>query len=489
MISNLTTSLQVNPRQAKEELARRALQRDFSLYKHYMYKRYKHAKHLQVFDEHLMQVVKYIESGGKEGIAFLLSEFPPRHGKSLTLTRFLPTWFLGRNPEYRVMSVSYAASLANKSSRLARNLMSSPWFRAIFPGVDVDPLSHAADAWNLYDREGGMDAMGVLGGATGKGAHLLLCDDLMKNREEAESEVMRDKTWDALTDDLLTRLEPGGAVVLNATRWHQDDPNGRALIKLKQVYGDKFVHLRFPAYAETNDILGRKVGEALWPERYPIEVLKRIEQSMGTYSWSALYMQNPVPAEGGIFKRAWFHKVSTTPEIVHTVRYWDLAMSSRETADYTVGVKIGQAQDGHYYILDVTRFQLEWGDVVPKIAEVAIADGANVMIGVEEAGFMSRAIQELNQDHRLHGFAVFGYPVDRDKVTRALPFAARLSAGTVHVVDNYWTDDYLDEMCSFPNGAHDDQVDASSGAWAMIGSSMIDGAMSYASEDTFSGSY
>ena len=111
------------------------------------------------------------------------------------------------------------------------------------------------------------------------------------------------------------------------------------------------------------------------------------------------------------------------------------------------------------------------------------------MIGVEEAGFMSRAIQELNQDYRLHGYAVFGYPVDKDKVTRALPFAARLSAGTVHVLDTHWTDDYLDEMCSFPNGTHDDQVDASSGAWAMIGSSAVDGALSYATEATFAGSY
>lgn len=454
-----------------------------------MWKRYKHAPHLQVFDEHLMQVVRYIESGGKEGIAFLLSEMPPRHGKSLTLTRFLPPWFIGRNPDYRVMSVSYAASLANRSSRGSRTIMLMDRYKAIFSDVEIDPLSRAADAWNLLDHEGGMDAMGVLGGATGKGAHLLLADDLIKNREEAESEVIREKTWDAFTDDLLTRLEPGGAVVLNATRWHQDDPNGRALLKLKHIYGDKFVHLRFPAVAEENDLLGRALGDALWPDRYPLQVLRRIEQTMGPYSWSALYQQRPTPAEGGIFKRAWFHKVSSVPDIVHTVRYWDLAMSSKETADYTVGVKIGQGIDGHYTILDVTRFQMEWGDVVPKIAEVAIADGANVLIGVEEAGFMSRAITELNQDHRLHGYAVFGYPVDKDKVTRALPFAARLSAGNVSVLDTHWTDDYLDEMCSFPNGTHDDQIDASSGAYAMIGNSMVDGALSYATEDTFAGSY
>ena len=465
------------------------IQRDYTRFKFYMWKRYKHARHLQVFDEHLMQVARYIETGGKEGIAFLVSAMPPRHGKSLTLTRFFPPWFLGRNPDCRVMSVSYGATLANKSSRGSRTIMLMDRYQTIFPHVAIDPLSRAVDAWNILDHEGGMDAMGVLGGATGKGAHLLLCDDLIKNREEAESEVIRDKTWDAFIDDLMTRLEPGGAVVLNATRWHQDDPTGRALLKLQRVYGDKFKYLKFPAIAEENDILGRRAGDALWPERYPIDTLRVKEESTSPYSWSALYQQNPVPAEGGIFKRSWFKTVTTIPDMVHVVRYWDLAMSSKETADNTAGVKIGQGTDGHYYILDVVTFQAEWGDVVPRIADVAIADGATVMIGVEEAGFMSRAIQELNQDYRLRGHAVFGYAVDRDKVTRALPFAARCAADVVHVVRAHWTDAYLDEMCSFPNGAHDDRVDASSGAWAMMGSSTVNGELNYGTEENYFGTY
>lgn len=484
----MTSSL-VSIRQAKEEKARRTLQRDFTAYKFKMYKRYRHAPHLAMFDDCLMQVCRYIETGGKEGIGFLLSEMPPRHGKSLTLSRFFPTWFLGRNPDYRVMNVSYGATLANKNSRLARNLMASSLYHEVFPDVSIDPTSFAADAWNILDYEGGMDAMGVLGGATGKGAHLLNCDDLIKNREEAESEVIRDKVWDAFTDDLLTRLEPGGAVILNATRWHMDDPNGRTIKQLKHIYGNRMVHLRFPAIAEEDDVLGRKAGEALWPARYPIDVLKRIESTMGGYSWSALYMQNPTPAEGGIFKRAWFHPVDSLPRMVHMVRYWDLAMSEKTTADYTVGMKLGQGEDGHFYIMDVARFQKEWGDVVPEIARVCMEDGSNVVVGIEEAGFMSRAVQELNSDPRLHGYALFGYPVDKDKVTRALPFAARLSAGNVSILNTHWTGDYLDEMCSFPNGTNDDQVDASSGAWAMIGDSTVAGAFNHAQEYGFTNAY
>lgn len=470
-----------------EAQERRASTISLTDFKFAMYKRYQHPKHLEVFDYWLTQIALHVETQGREGIAFLLSEMPPRHGKTLTLSRYFPAWFLGRNPDYRVMNVSYGATLAEKSSRMARNLIASPLYQQHYPGVRLDPTSRAADAWNIDGHEGGMDAMGVLGGATGKGAHILNCDDLIKNREEAESQIIRDKVWDALTDDLLTRLEPGGAVVLNATRWHQDDPLGRALKELKRVYGDKMVHLRFPAIAEADDPLGRKEGEALWSERYPIDTLRRIETTMGQYSWSALYQQAPTPAEGGIFKRAWFTPLlDNVPEIVRTVRHWDMAMSEKTTADYTVGAKIGQATDGHFYILDVARKRIDWGDLTAWLADVMIADGPDVIQGLEEKGYMSRAITDLNMDYRLHDYKIFGYPVDKDKVTRALPYAAKCGAGLVHVVNAHWSQEYVDELCSFPNGTHDDQVDASSGAWAMIGNADYTSEMNFEPEAQYS---
>lgn len=455
---------------ARAEKARRVLYQNFTAYKRWIYRRYLHAPHLELFDAALMACARHVETGGREGLEFLIVEMPPRHGKSLTLTRYFPTWFLGRNPDCRVMSVSYAASLAHKSSRYARNTMLSPRYSAVFPGVALDPRSAAADAWDIDGHEGGMDALGVLGGATGKGSHLLLLDDLIKNRQEAESDVIRDRTWDALTDDLLTRLEPGGATVLNATRWHMDDPLGRALIQLvPNIPKRKFLHLCFPAIAGDQDPLGRQPGEALWPQRYPIERLRQIQLQLGEYSWSALYQQNPVPAEGGIFKRRWFYPlIQQVPPIVRAVRYWDLAMSEKTSADYTVGVKLGQATDGHYYVLDVARRQIDWGDLTGYMAEVMLADGVDVSQGIEEKGYMSRAVQTLNADPRLHRYSIWGYPVDRDKVTRALPAAAKFAAGVIHVATAHWSELYIDELCSFPNGTHDDQVDATSGAWAMM---------------------
>lgn len=457
----------------------------FTDFKTAIYKRYEHAPHLRLIDSALSDVVRYIETGGKEGTGYLIISMPPRHGKTVTVSRLFPAWFLAEHPDMRVILASYGMTLAQKNSRFARNVIASKQFTAMYPDIRLAQDSKAVDAWDIANTQGGMDAVGVGAGVTGKGGHLIVIDDPVKSREEAESETYREKVWDWFTDDLYTRREPGAAIVVIMTRWHQDDLVGRLL----NADVNKWRVLDLPALAIENDPLGRGVNEALWPDRFPRLVLDDIKRVLGEYSFSALYQQRPVPAEGGIFKRAWFHLVDTIPEQVNIVRYWDLAMSSRETADNTAGVKIGQGTDGHYYILDVTTFQKEWGDVVPEIARVALADGANAMIGVEEAGYMSRAIQELNQDYRLHGYAVFGYPVDKDKVTRALPFAARCAAGVVHVVRAHWTDNYLDEMCSFPNGAHDDQVDASSGAWAMIGSGGVEGELNYEPEQAYFGTY
>lgn len=433
-------------------------------YKHTIYRRYLHGKHLEALDQLLTQVTRYVETGGAEGIGRAIIAMPPRHGKTVTTSRLYPTWHLGNHPDHRIMLVSYGATLAEKNSRFARNLIQSPRYTELFPHVHLMKDSRAVDAWDLDGFEGGMDALGISGGAAGKGAHLLIIDDPIKNREEAESEVIREKVWDAYGDDLYPRLEPGGAVVVMATRWHQDDLSGRLL---KNEGGDWY-HLCLPAIAGENDQIGRAFGEPLWEERYSREYLLKLESTRGAYTWSSLYQQSPTPAEGGIFKYAWFKTVSAAPEIVRMVRYWDLAMSEKTSADYTAGVKIGQATDGHYYVLDVVHRRIEWGELTEFMAQTMIADGASCLQGVEEKGYMTRAITSLNVDPRLHGHVVFGYPVDKDKVTRALPFAAKCAAGVIHLVNAHWTENYVDELCAFDKGAYDDQVDASSGAWAML---------------------
>lgn len=443
--------------------------RDFTEFKRYLYKPYKHSRHLDALDRALERVSLYAATGGQQGTYLLLVEMPPRHGKSLTVSRFFPAWHLGRYPDHRVMLVSYAANLVYKNSRYARALIRLPKYKALFPHIELDPASHAVDAWDLAGHEGGVDALGILGGATGKGANVLIIDDAIKSRAEAESDIIRDRTWDAIADDLLTRLEPGGAVVMFATRWHQDDPQGR-MLKLveRSVQPGPVEHLCFPAIAKEGDPLGRMPGEALWQERFPAEQLLAVKERMTAYSYSALYDQSPIAAAGGLFKAENFTIIRYAPQCSTVVRFWDLAMSEKTSADFTVGVKMGLQTNGRPVVLDVRRKQVEWDNVTPFMADVALSDGPAVTVGFEQKGYMSRAGKALVKDSRLHRYKIFGYPKETDKVTNALPFAARVGQQFVDIVEGHWNDDFLDELMSFPRGAHDDQVDAAAGAYEML---------------------
>lgn len=440
-------------------------------YKRAIYRRYQHAPHLEALDWHLSQVTRYVETGGREGIWFLIVEMPPRHGKTLTVSRLYPSWHLGRNPDQRVMLVSYGDSLATKNSRAVRNLIASDAYRKLFPNARLSRDSKAVDAFNLdNEAEGGMDALGVLGAATGKGAHVLVCDDLVKNRQEAESPLIRDRTWDAFNDDLLSRLEPGGAVILNGTRWQVDDPTGRALATILPEYPlGRVVRLRLPAIAETDDVLGREEGTALWAERYSIERLREIERTMGVYSFSALYQQNPIPPEGRLFDTSQIQILDSEPECERIVRFYDLAVTRKTTSDYTVGLKLGRMTDGRFCVLHVWRAQKELPDVQEGIVQNARMDGSDCLIRLEaeKAGIVQ--LQFLLRDRRMDAYTISAEPPVGDKFTRAGPVAARTNGGRMCMVRGAWNRAFVDELDLFNAGAaHDDQVDALSGAYEML---------------------
>lgn len=447
-----------------------------------MMRGYEHAPHLDVLDRELEQVSAYAGSGGAVGHGRLIVSMPPRHGKSTTASRLFPLWHLGRYPDHRIILTSYAASLSEKHSRAARNMAASTLYYEL-TGQRLADDSQSIASWALAGHDGGLDALGVGGGVTGKGGHIILVDDPVASRQDAESLNARNNTWDWFTDDLYTRREPGGAVVIVMTRWHADDLVGRALREMPGQWRE----VKLPALAEPGDFLGRPEGAALWPARFPTTELARTRTTLGDYAFAGLYQQRPVLLEGGMFKGSWFTIIDDiVSPLVATVRYWDLAMSSKSSADYSVGVQLGVCQDASIVVMDVARFRLEWGDVVPAMAATMLRDTTSVPQGVEQKGFMSRAIQELNSDPRLHGHSIFGYDVDGDKVTRALPFAARCAAGQVRVLRRGWTDAFLEELMAFPAGEHDDQVDAASGAWAMMGGwdSMDAGSMTYAKQRT-----
>lgn len=382
---------------------------------------------------------------------------PPRHGKSEQNTVRYPVWRLEAEPTMRVIVGAYNQTLANKFSRKARRIAAQR--------IPLSADRAAVEEWETL-QGGGFRAIGVGGGITGQGGNLILIDDPVKSREEAESDSYRDRVWDWYRDDLYTRLEPDGAIILTMTRWHEDDLAGR-LIMEAQNGGEHWEVLNLPALAEETDPLGRVPGVALCPERYDEEALANIRMVQGARSFTALYQGKPQPDEGAMFKRQWFDSVDHAPEGLSWVRYWDLAASTKTTADYTASAEVAMSEEGDVYIRNMVRGRWEWPDA-KKIMVSTMLAGNGTRHGIEEAMHGLAAVQELRRDQSLANISVQGIKVDRDKVSRALPWAARAEARKVKLVKGEWVNAFLDEVCSFPQGTHDDQVDTVSGGVQMV---------------------
>lgn len=465
----------------------------FSQFKAKFWRNYRPAPYDDAIDKVLMGVADYVLSEGAHGIKKALILAPPRHGKTMRVSRLFPAWMLSQMPNLPMITASYGTRLAEKNSRWVRNLLERRDYQEAFPHVMLAPGSKASDQWETT-QEGGMLAAGIGSALTGFGALLGIIDDPTRSRADAESANKRQTQKDWYTDDFLTRLEePGGAQVVMATLWHTDDLPSWLLSSDEDEDDptERWHVLRLPAIAEENDPLNRQPGEALWPERYPIAWLEKRKQHMGDYSFAAEYQQRPLPLSGGLIKTDLITEIVSPPVIKHKVRAWDLAMSEKTHADYTASVLMGEGEDGHTYILDVTRQRVDWSNLVEYMALIILQDSSSVQQFIERKGYMSRSIELLNADPRMRHFAIMGQDVDNDKVTRALPFASRVGAGMVHILNRHFLKNYLDELAVFPFGAHDDQVDATSLAYFSLsaGSGCYDGAVVYDEQTYIGGGY
>lgn len=437
----------------------------FPEFKRRFWHKYQDALHQQAIEWELAKVALYLLTNGEQGISRLMIFCPPRHGKTQNVSRFFPAWLLGQNPDLRLILASYGTTLAERNSRFVRNLIQTDEYRALFPETKLAEGSAAVDIWDIANHDGGAIAVGVGAGVTGHGANLIVIDDVVKSRAEAESETYRDKTTDWYNNDLLTRLEePGGAIILMMTRWHTADLAGYLL----ENEPDEWVVLSMPALAEADDPLEREEGAALWPARYPVEIIEKRRESMGEYPFSSIYQQSPLPAGGRLFDTECIEVVDYVPECAQVVRFYDLAVTEKTRADYTVGLKLGITKDERPVILDVYRVQKETPDVQEGIVQNAVMDGMAIRIRLEaeKAGIIQ--LQYLLRDKRLHSYTIDGVPPVGDKYTRASPVAARINASRVMMVRAAWNRAFLDELSTFPLGSHDDQVDALSGAYEML---------------------
>ena len=407
---------------------------------------------------HLRLIRKELKRMADGDIDKLMIFMPPRHGKSEMTTVRFSSWWIERDPAQRVIIGAYSQTLANKFSRKVRKIVRSR--------MPLSAERTAADDWET-EQGGGVRAAGVGAGVTGMGGDLIIIDDPIKNREEANSPVYREKVWNWYTDDLYTRREPGARMILIQTRWHEDDLAGRILASED---GGNWTVLTLPALAEADDALGREVGAALCPDRYNEADLLDIRTAIGSRPFTALYQQRPVEQEGDFFKRSWFELVRESPREANRVRYWD--KGATVDGDYTVGVLMAEV-DGQYFVEDVVRGQWTSFERNQWIKTTAIVDGNKVDVWLEqEPG--SSGLDSVNEIIKLLG----GYTVRADKVTgnkalRAEPFAAQAEAGNVKLVRAAWNNSIIDELASFPHGSHDDQVDAVSGAFQKVAINII----------------
>lgn len=393
----------------------------------------------------------------------LMLFMPPRHGKSTLASVAFPAWHLGRNPGHEFISCSYSGSLAMAFSRKVRGLLREEGYRSAFK-TRLDPQSQSAEAW-LTTGGGGYVAAGVGGGITGKGAHVLVIDDPVKNREDAESTHARESTWDWYTSTAYTRLAPGGGILVILTRWHDDDLAGR-LLKAAADHGEQWEVVNYPARAEVDEEF-RKAGEALHPERYSVEALSRIEKAVGPRDWSALYQQNPVADDGDYFTRGMIQYFDRDEIDLDRMKFycaWDLAIGKRDRNDYTVGIVVGVDESDCMYVVDMVRGRFDGFELVEQILDLYEVWKPSI-IGIEK-GHIEMALGPFLEKRVRERGLYEAYFKDlktgrRDKEARARAIQGRMQQGMVFVPrEENFTGPLVAELLRFPNGVHDDQVDA-----------------------------
>lgn len=404
----------------------------------------------------------------------LMITVPPRHGKSELASRRFPAYVFGRYPGKCIISTSYGADLSSRMNRDVQRIMDSSEYADLFPETRLSGKNiRTADSRNclrnndlfeIVGHAGSYRSSGVGGGITGMGGDILIIDDPFKDRAEADSPTIRQKVWDWYTSTLYTRLAPGGGILIINTRWHMDDLSGRLLEAERTGEGDTWRVVNFKAVA-TSDEAHRARGEALHPERYPLDQLMAIKRALGTRDWEALYQQNPTPDGGNIFKaewlRFWFPK--DLPDVWDQLLLsWDMTFKDGDDTDYVVGQVWGR-KGADRYLLDQVRQRMGFTDTLAAFRVQAGKWPTAVRKLVEDKANGPAVIDALK--HQIPGII----PVNPDgsKTARAHAVTAHFEAGNVYIPHPEhcpWAADYISELTQFPGAAHDDQVDATTQA-------------------------
>ncbi len=427
---------------------------------------------------HLRKIAEYLQAVERGEITRLMIVAPPRHWKSSLASEKFPLWYLGRHPTDSIIVASYGQDLADEFSRQVRNtIQNQERYQQVFPGTQVRRDTASASVWSLSTAyRYSLHSAGVGAGVTGGGANIIVVDDPIKDDAHARSDAYRRtlKGWYQTT--LRTRAESNAAIILMQTRWHELDLAGMLLRAAQEQGGEEWTVVHLPALIESEpqaraDPLGRKMGEALWEERFSAKELARIRQAVGPRAWQCLYQGEPTREEGDLIKAEWFEQAffPALPEGVEwRARYWDLALTEKQTLkddpDFTASVK-GVMVKGDLWLGSPILMHKQWPEVVETVMAYRMNESA-VRHGTGKALHETAAVQSLIR----RGFYIEQIEEKGDKLSRAQVWMAYARQGRIKFVGarERW-DEFLSWWWKFPNGAHDDSIDCTSGLCRMLG--------------------
>lgn len=444
---------------AKELLKRRSIRK--SLTEWVRYCGFEPAKHHRL-------VIDKLEAVASGDIARLAIFMPPGSAKSTYASILFPPWLLAHLDTCNIIAASHTTELAEKWGRRVRNLISE---HSKTLGIGLSDDSQAAGRWALTSGSE-YYAAGVGTGIAGFRARLGIIDDPIRSRQDADSELIRDRIWDWYINDFRTRLVPGASEVLIQTRWHEDDLAGRALNH------SQWDVVSLPAIAEENDPLGRTAGDPLWDDAYGYgQQLVELRKTTPARTWSALYQQRPAPEEGDYFKTEWLQEHDEVPDLARMQVYGgsDYAVTA-DGGDYTVHCVVGVDPDGELWLLDIWRKQASSDVWVEALCD--LIRKYKPLEWAEETGQIRAAVGPLI-DRRMRERDAYTarqmFPTRGDKAVRAQAIRGRIASRGIRIPRHAtWYPDLRSELLSFPAGKHDDQVDAL-GLVGQLLESMVDG--------------
>lgn len=423
--------------------------------------------------KHHELILDYLQRLAEGEITRLMIFMPPGSAKSTYASVVFPTWFMGKYPRSNIIMATYGSDLAKKFGRKCRQVAKSEQYKELF-NHHLTGDNAAADDWSITNGSTYMCG-GILSGLTGNRADLLVIDDPVKGREDADSETIRNKTWDEYKDSAMTRLKPKGRQIIINTRWHEDDICGRILPDnyngetgvFTGKDGAEWHVLSLQAQCESeNDPLGRKQGEWLWTEWFSVdwwEQTKRTYSTPSTRSWNSLYQQRPAPEEGDFFKLEWFRYYKEKPKDLRIYGTSDYATKEGK-GDWTVHAVWGIDPDDNIFLLDLWRGQTDSLVWVEQL--LSLAAQYKPQEWGEESGQIINSMGPVIERRQRETNNIFyrrQYPSTADKSVRAQSFRAYMALGKVYFPEYAeWLPDLKNELLTFPAGRHDDQVDACS---------------------------